>query len=182
MDTIGFFGLEGSYSYFAARQYFVERGEYFGKPSLRDIFEGVANRDVQYGVIPFKNAVAGVVVGVQDLLSTYPVRIVGEVDMPIPHSLLGLPGAKLENIRRVHGHHQSFLQCSMFFASHPEIEQVLSVDNASAAKFVVESKDMTSAVTASEEAAKIFGLDVLATGLANSPDNMTTFIVIELNK
>lgn len=72
------------------------------RDALGAISEGMAD----FAVLPIENSTAGFVSEIYDLLMKYDDYIVGEQTIRIEHKLLGCPGAKLEDIRRVYSHEQ----------------------------------------------------------------------------
>lgn len=183
MNKVGYFGIQGSYSYVAAQNYFKREGEYISYPTFKDIFDGVLAKTMDYGVVPYKNSIAGDVAGVQALLESSTVNQVDEVTLAIEHCLLGISsdfkGASLLNsIHKVYAHPQALAQCSNFFEDHPWMEQLEFQDNASAAQFVSQLRRNDCAAIASEEAGRLYGLDIIARQISNTFDNTTTFIII----
>src|SRR3990172_7527086 len=68
------------------------------------------------------------------------VRLVGEVVVRVDHALLGVPGARLEDIRRARSHWQALAQCEEFLASM-RIEPVPVHDTAGAARMIAERSE-----------------------------------------
>jgi len=183
MAKIGYFGIEGSYSYFAAREYFKDEGDFVSYPSFKDIFDAVLSGTVNYGVVPFKNNSAGAVEGVHDLLNAMPVKAIGEIVLPIEHCLLGVGNEtfsadRISMVKKVYAHPQALAQCSEFLGRYEKMTLVSYQDNASAAKFVSESGFEDWAAIASEKTGLMYGLDVLARNISNLASNGTTFVVI----
>jgi len=107
-------GIEGAYSQIAALTYFGKKAHYNHVVRFSDAMRAVEERKAEYGVIPIENSSAGAVVDTYDLLFTHNVTIVGEVYIPIHHALLGVKGARLEDIDVVYSHPQGLMQCSKF--------------------------------------------------------------------
>ena len=184
MTKVGYFGIEGSYSYFAALKYFNREGEFISYPRFEDVFDAVVFGEVEYGVIPVHNTIAGPVAGVQELLGTLSVRKAGEIVLPIEHCLLGVGSEsgneeRLKKFEKVYAHPQALAQCSVFLDGLGGVERVSYQDNASAARFVSESGCEEWGAIASEETGKMYGLEVLARYISNLKKNDTTFIIIQ---
>jgi prephenate dehydratase len=92
-------------------------------------------------------------------------------------NLLGVPGAKLEDVTEAHGHVVILPQCAGFLKAH-NIKGRVSSDNARAAREVAEAGDTYRAALASELAASIYGLDVLARHIEDHANNTTRFLVM----
>lgn len=184
---IGFFGIEGSYTYFAAKRYFAqEEIELVACKTFAQVFQAVTERKCDYGVIPIENSLAGSVVENFDNLLRYEVNIVGETYLRIEHCLLGKEGvgsqgsdSQMFGIKRVFGHPQALAQCGGLFERFANIEAVPWGDNASAVKYVAElNGDNSVAAIGSRDLGEMYGLKVLAEGIADSDMNMTRFLVI----
>jgi prephenate dehydratase len=200
--NIAFFGLEGSYTFFATQKYFVdEETDLVSCVRFEEVFKRVEDGDVAYGVVPVENSLAGSVVENLDNLLKYDVEVVGEVYLKIEHCLLGRssgsvnPGSvnPLSVIRKVFGHPQALAQCGGFFEINKDIEKVAWGDNASAVKYVAErqvgggqfsviSEEHDMAAIGSRETGEMYGLSVLAEGIADSELNVTRFLVIARKK
>jgi prephenate dehydratase len=92
-------------------------------------------------------------------------------------NLLGVKGANLADVKEAHGHVVILPQCAGFLKAHG-IRGKVSSDNARAAREVAEGGDRTKAALASELAAEIYGLDVLARHIEDQANNTTRFLVM----
>lgn len=177
---VAFQGIEGSYSHLAAQQYFSRKGvrvSYVGRPQFKDVAETVEKGSAELAVLPIENTTSGGINDVYDLLLHTQLTIVGEVKFKVEHCLLGLPDAKLSEIHTIYCHPQTVLQCSDFLAGlgHCKIEYF--TDTALSGRKIHEDGDLSQAAIASEQAARIFGLDVIERGIANQSENYTRFLV-----
>jgi prephenate dehydratase len=179
---VGYFGIKGSYSYFAALEYFGGDCEAVPAKKFSEVFDLVKKGEVEYGVVPIENSLAGSVHDTYDLLNLYDVHITGEVYEKIDHCLLGFrPNNNtdpLHSVHKVHAHPQALAQCSQFFEKNSWLEKVPYGDNASAAAYVSERGNITLAAIASKEAGTLYGLQVLKENIADSDFNITRFVVI----
>ena len=146
--------------------------------TVRLAFSRVTSGEADFGVVPLENSQAGSVNETYDLLwhSTL-VRLVGEVVVPVDHALLGLPGARLEDIKRVYSHPQALAQAEEFLSSL-RVEVVPVHDTAGAARMVAEAGRTDQAAVASVRAGSLQGLAVLAERIQTYPDNFTKFAAI----
>ena len=178
---IGFQGTEGAYGHQAARQHFgVSRRPVTFKPyvSFRETLEAVQEGAVDRAVLPIENSTAGSVHEVYDLLFRMNLSVVGEEVIKIEHCLLGVSGATLQEIARVHSHPQALAQCSEFLAEHKGMESVPAVNTALAAARIAELGSPFDAAIASEDAGTRFGLVVLKRDIANQALNLTRFVIV----
>ena len=103
-------------------------------------------------------------------------QICAEAYLIISHDLLSLSG-RLERIRTVFSHPQTFAQCRRWLNRHlPEAELVECSSNAQAAKMALASDE--SAAIAGREAGRIYGLQVVAARIQDVIRNTTRFLVI----
>ena len=174
---VAYQGEPGAYSEDAVLQVFPE-AEPMPCETVRLVFSRVTSAEAAFGVVPLENSQAGSVNQTYDLLlHTSLVSIVGEVVVPVDHALLGLPGARLEDIKRVYSHPQALAQSEEFLASL-RVEVVPVHDTAGAARMVAEAGRSEDAAVASVEAGTRRGLSVLAERIQTYPDNFTKFAVI----
>ena len=178
---VAFQGIEGSYSQLAARKYFAVRSdgmEFVGTDTFAEALAMAESGEVGYAFLPVENTTAGSINQTYDLLRQTALAIVGEEVLHVRHRLLGLAGAKEEDLGRVLSHPQALAQCSRFLGSLENVELVAFVDTAAAAKEVSASGDPRQAAIASAEAGEIYGLTVLRDAIADQEENWTRFVVI----
>lgn len=177
-STVVFQGVEGAYSHAAMRAYFGEEIRSYHVKTWRDAMEDVAGGKADYGVLPIENSTAGIVADIYDLLTEYPLYIVGEQVIRVDHVLLGLPGASLEEIDTVYSHPQGLAQCGKYLESHRSWKTVEVENTAEAARQVKEEQIPSHGAIASREAGKVFGLSVLAENICHNGANATRFIIV----
>lgn len=162
-------------------QYFGEQVQSFHVDTFREAMSAIDEGSADFAVLPIENSTAGIVSEIYDLLVEFENYIVGEQIIEIHHCLLGVPGAKLEDIRTVYSHPQSLMQSGRFLSEH-DWRQISMQNNAFAAKKVAEEQDKSQAAIASESAAKVYGLEVLQYGINQEEDNSTRFIIVTNQK
>lgn len=174
-------GVEGAYSHAAALQYFGENASIYHVAHFEDAMKEVQLGNADYAVMPIENSSAGAVIDMYDLLTRYDNYIVAETFLPVEHALLGVPGAKLSDIKTVFSHPQALMQCSQFLNDNG-FKQISVENTAVAAKRVVEEGDKTQAAVASEIAGKLYGLELLKSAIQNNQGNTTRFIILANRK
>ena len=177
-----FQGAEGAYSQMAMMQYFGESVNAFHVDTFREAMCSIEEGRADFAVLPIENSTAGIVSEIYDLLVEFENYIVGEQIIRIEHCLLGVPGAKQEQIRTVYSHPQSLMQSARYLNAHDNWRQISMQNNAFAARRVIEDGDMSQAAIASEQAAKIYGLDILERGVNQADNNSTRFIIVTNQK
>ena len=175
-------GAEGAYSEEATVRFFGKDVNSFHVDSFRDAFGALEDGSADYAVLPIENSTAGIVSEVYDLLTEYENYIVGEQIIDIKHCLLGVPGAKLEDITTVYSHPQSLMQSARFLSEHADIKQISMKNNAFAARKVAEDKDKTQAAIASRRAGEVYGLEIIQEAINQAESNSTRFIVVTNQK
>lgn len=176
------FGEHGAFTEQAMEEIFGKKITAFNKQSFREVMETVANGDALFGVLPIENSTTGAVSGINELLMEYDVTIIAEHFIKVEQALLGLPGAKMENLHTVYSHAQGLMQCSKFLESQKGIATKTYASTAGAAKKVKDEGDATQAAIASKRAAQTFGLHVLCENINNEDNNYTRFIVVTNQK
>ena len=145
--------------------------------SFRAVFDAVAAGDAAAGIVPIENVIHGTVRENYDLLLEYDLAIRGEVVVPVRLALAALPGQSIDDIDRVYSHIQALGQAEAFLRARPW--QLLSTYNtAGAGKAIADAGERRAAAVLSPRAAALFGLEVLADGIGDLPDNRTRFLVL----
>ena len=181
-SRIVFQGTEGAYSQAAMESYFGKDINSFHVQTFRDAMEAIEEGAADFAVLPIENSSAGAVSEVYDLLVEFENYIVGEVVLPIRHTLAGLPGTKLHEIERVYSHPQALMQSARFLDTHRDWQQVSVANTAVAAKKVLEDKDLKKAAICSAYAAEYYGLEVLVDAINHNENNSTRFIIVTNQK
>ena len=170
-------GEAGAYSHLACREHFPDH-EPVACISFAQAFDRVRSGEADRAMIPVENTVAGRVSDIYHLLPGGGLFITGERYQPIHHQLLGVPGASLDAVSVARSHPMALGQVRESL-SRLGIAAVADVDTAAAARKVAERADPTVAAVASQTAAEVYGLDVLAANIQDSGSNTTRFIVLE---
>jgi prephenate dehydratase len=174
---IAYQGEPGAFSEAAARKVDGE-AQLVPCRSFEEVFDSVDAGPALYGVVPIENSIGGSIHRNYDLLLTHELTIVGEVELPVVHHLLALPGATLESLKRVYSHPQGLAQCERFLHTLKGVEVIATYDTAGSAKMVADSGQTDAAAIASARAGDVFGLKPLASGIQDFSDNITRFLVI----
>jgi prephenate dehydratase len=173
---VGFQGEPGAYSEYAVQLMFPG-AEMVPCRTLRTVFGELAAGGLDHGVAPIENSLAGSVLETYDLLADRGAYIVGEAVVAVEHSLMALPGVRIGDLRRVRSHPQALAQCDAFLEPF-DVELVPDYDTAGAAKRIMEEGLSDEAAIASERAADVYGLEILARGIQTSAWNQTRFVAV----
>ncbi len=174
---VAFQGEPGAYSEAAALKHFGPETMTVPYESFELVFAVVESREVDDGLIPIENSVAGSIHRNYDLLLQHSLAIVGEHHLRVQHCLIALPGVALSHIRKVISHPQALAQCGHYLrALNAQTEVVY--DTAGSVKMVKEQGDESVAAIASRRAAEVYTMNILAEGIEDDPANFTRFLAI----
>ena len=132
---IAYQGEPGAFSEAAARRIDAE-AQLVPCRSFEEVFESVDAGPSAYGVLPIENSIGGSIHRNYDLLLAHELPIFAEVELPVVHHLLALPGATLGGLRRVYSHPQGLAQCERFLRTLTGVEIIATYDTAGSAKMV----------------------------------------------
>lgn len=172
---IAYSGVEGAFAYIASRHIFPD-GTLNSFPSFEDAYASVVSGDCDAAVLPIENSAAGEVGQVLDLMFSGSLHVNGVYELAVAQGLLGVPGASLEGVKTVISHPQALAQCRAYIRAHG-FEAKSVANTAVAAQQVAELADPSVAAIASDEAAGLYGLDVLDHDINEDRSNTTRFAV-----
>lgn len=176
---VGFQGEPGAFSEEAAIALFGPVRTR-GYESFDALVGAVDARQVDSGLLPCENSIHGPVARAYDLLYAHPhVRIVDETVHRIVQALVGPPGARLEDVRRVESHPVAIEQCRRYLNGMPGVEVVAVADTAGAVRSVVGAADPARAAIGPAASAERYGGVILAGAIQDEAENYTRFFVIQ---
>ncbi len=177
-------GLQGSYHDIAARNFFGKKYQPVHRLTFNEVFVDVSNGHTDFALIAIENSLYGSVNQVYDsLLEHENLWICGEIYLRVRHCLIGLKGAKMEQLKEVHSHPIALSQCEVFLDEElPFVERFANHDTAGSVANIKQWKDPSKAAVASREAADRFGLSVLREEIETHHQNYTRFIVLAQEK
>jgi prephenate dehydratase len=174
---IAYQGEPGAFSEAAARQVNAD-AELVACRGFEDVFDAVNAGPANYGVLPIENTIGGSIHRNFDLLLENHLPIIGEIELPVVHNLLALPGVTMDRVRRIYSHPQALAQCDRFLRTLTGVEVIATYDTAGSAKLIAEQKMEDAAAIASARAAEVFGLNALHSAIQDYEHNVTRFLVI----
>jgi prephenate dehydratase len=144
------------------------------------VLTAVERGDVDLGLVPIENSIEGTVTVTLDTLAFDTELLVQrEVDLPISLHLCAKPGTGLDAIRTVVSHPNPFGQCRTWLMRKlPNADLEAANSTADAARLVVESDRDDLASIGTAYAARLYGLDVLASEIEDHPENETRFVLV----
>jgi prephenate dehydratase len=178
--SVAFLGPRGTNSEEAALQFGGEDAELKEFANFAAILSAVETGLAEYGVIPVENSIEGPVSTALDLLiHETTLMMFAEVVVPIRHMLVGVEGARLEDIRTVLSHPQALAQSGKFLGRFlPRAESVAWMSTGGAVREVVQGGDPSRAAIGPARAHDLYGGTILARDFQDSRSNMTRFLVM----
>ncbi len=175
---VAYLGPPATYTQQAAIQQFGQMADFHAASTIAEIFENVESGATEFGVVPVENSNEGIVSHTLDLFVESALTICAEVHVAVHHDLLSRSGEPRQ-VRAVHSHPQALAQCRRWLELNlPNVPQYSTHSTALAAELA--SNDDTLAAIASPVAAQLYGLRVVRSGIEDSPNNTTRFLVIGL--
>ncbi len=173
---IAFQGEPGAYSHQACVE---TRPDFEPMPcaTFEDVIEAVNSGAAELAMLPVENTTYGRVADIHRLLPHSGLHIIDEAFVRVHINVLGVPGATVEDIEAAHSHLVLLPQCAGWLRAN-NVRGRVSPDNARAARDVAEAGDKTQAALASELAADVYGLDILARHIEDEDHNTTRFLVM----
>jgi prephenate dehydratase len=175
--TVAYPGEEGAYAAEAGAQLYPD-ADLVAVRSFAEVMRAVTRGEAACGVLPIENSLAGAVPETYDLLAHAPLSIVDEAVLPVPHVLVGLTGANIDALTRVHSHPMALTQCRRFLSSLPDTLPEVAPSTAGAARRVAEANDPRQAAISSRRAAERHGLSVLLNDVSDHAQNYTRFVAV----
>tara|TARA_B100000401_G_C52778662_1_gene707089 strand:- start:535 stop:1377 length:843 start_codon:yes stop_codon:yes gene_type:complete len=177
IKSFSFQGVNGAYSEQAGKNLHPEANS-IACSTFEDMFEQVRNGNADAAMVPIENSLAGRVADTQRLIPDSNLKITSEYFLEINHNLLGIKGAKISDIKRVHSHEQGIAQCRNKIINLNK-EMIVEADTAGSAKMISELNNIEDAAIASELAAQIYKLEILEKNFQDTKNNVTRFLVMQ---
>ena len=178
MVKIYFQGTYGAYSHLAALS-IDPKAEIVPCKTFDECFLKESKDSSSKIIIPESNRITGNI-GIEYLIFEYRLNIYAEYFQKIEHNLLGIPGAKISDLKDVYSHGQALSQCSNFIKSNNLTEHVRA-DTAGSAEMISKNKDKSKSAIASSLSAKTYGLEIIRNNIENEKGNLTRFLIMGKN-
>jgi len=173
---IAFQGEPGAFSNQAVAAVFPE-DEPLSCLTFEDTIGAAQSGTADLAMVPIENSLYGRIADIHHLLPQSGLYIIAEHYQPIRMNLLGVPGARLEDIKTVQSLNVALGQCRRFIKQR-RFKTISSVDTAGSAREVAERGDKSVAAIASRLAGDIYGLEVIAENIEDAAHNTTRFLVM----
>jgi len=174
---VAFQGERGAYSESAVYKFFGTETEVKPCREFREVFESVSKQETPFGVVPVENSLEGSITQNYDLFLKYDLKVCGEVVVKIEHCLIANPTTSLEAVKAVYSHPQALAQCRTYLEQLGR-ELIPTYDTAGSVKMLKEKGLKDAAAVASERAAELYDMKILARDIADNKENYTRFFVL----
>ncbi|XP_060169733.1 arogenate dehydratase 3-like [Lycium barbarum] len=175
---VAYQGVPGAYSEAAAGKAYP-KCDAIPCDQFEVAFQAVELWIADRAVLPVENSLGGSIHRNYDLLLRHRLHIVGEVQLPVNHCLLALPGVRKEYLNRVISHPQALAQCELTLTKLGlNVTREAVDDTAGAAEFIAANNLRDTAAIASARAADLYGLQILSEGIQDDSSNVTRFVML----
>ncbi len=172
-------GETGCFHEVAARQYFNYDDIEIVPCSNFDLtLNTMKAGDADFAVMAIENARSGSILYNYTIIRESGMKILGEHNLRIKQNLMALHGQKITDIKEIRSHPIAIAQCMTFLNQFPGITLIESDDTAGSARTISENRLMGIAAIAPSNAAEIYELDILASGIETYKQNYTRFLVV----
>lgn len=178
MLKIAIQGYEGCFHHIAANEYFGRDIDIMPQDTFRGVAAAVKRGDADMGMMAIENSIAGSIIANYSILQDANLQVAGEIYLPIKQNLMVLPDVGLDDIREVESHPMALLQCIDYLDVRPW-KLIESEDTALSARHIAEKGLRHTAAVASELAAEMFGLKIIAPEINTIKSNYTRFMVLK---
>ena len=176
-------GVKGCFHEQAARQFYQDHGhivpEIVECATFNGLYRSMDLGEADAAVMAIENTVSGGLLPNFELLRKYDRKIRGEVFLRIQQNLMALPGQTIEDIKEVRTHYMAINQTREFFKNYPWIRLVESEDTAKSAAEVAQLGLKGVGAVASELAAQLYGLEILAESIETYKQSFTRFLIFD---
>ena len=172
-------GKLGSFHHIVAQRYFGDRLSLVACNTFDSSVGAVMEDYADLAVMAIENSIAGSIIPNYALIDQNDLKIIGEYGLSIHHNFMALPDQKIEDIKEVHSHPMALLQCKKFFQNYPNIVMIESEDTAEEAFRISKDQIMGVGAIASNEAANIYNLYIIASSIQTIKNNITRFVIVQ---
>ena len=176
-------GVKGCFHEQAARLFYKDLTdiEIIECDNFEDLYLAMDSGKADAAIMAIENTVSGGLLPNFELLRKYQREIKGEIFLRIKQNLMALPGQDISDIKEVRTHYMAINQTREFFREHPQIRLVESEDTAKSAAQVAREGLKGVGSVASELAAELYGLDIIAESIETFKQNFTRFLILDEN-
>ncbi|MEA2015899.1 MAG: prephenate dehydratase [Actinomycetota bacterium] len=147
--------------------------------SVVEVIKSVDRGNADGGLVPIENSIEGSVNITQDILAfESEAKIVGEIVIPVRHSLIGKGKKKLNNIKKIISHPHATAQCRKFLSANLKGAEIVAANSTAEAVRILKRENDDVAAIGTKTAAKIYNLEIIEKDIEDNKDNKTRFVFI----
>jgi prephenate dehydratase len=176
LTSVAYPGGAAAHSAAAAERLFPGEADLVPLPTFTAVVRAASEGEVGFGVLPIESSLIGPIAETHDLLWESALSIVGETAIPIRHHLLARGPLTLDRVSIIRSHPAALEQCRRFVASFPWARVIAAATTAEAAADVAASAVEGEVALASERAARLHGLELIARDVGDHPEAYTRFV------
>lgn len=178
---IAYLGPPGTFSEEALDRFVgdISQIEKIPFPTVTEVIKSVDKGEADEGLVPIENSIEGSVNITLDILTfESEAKMIGEVTIPVKHSLIGKKKIKLDKIRRIISHPHATAQCRKFLNANLKKVEVIAANSTAEAVKILKKEDDDIAAIGTKTAAKIYDLEIIESDIEDNKDNKTRFVFI----
>lgn len=179
ITSVAIQGVKGSNHYIVSHQYFNDTVSVIECLTFDEVVNNLITEKCDAAIMAIENSIAGSIIPNYALIDSQNLHIVGERYLDIQHHLMALPGQSIEDIKEVYSHPMALLQCKAFFKDYPHIKLVEDKDTAEVAQRIHKYQLKNIGAIATEMAATIFQVEILAKSIQTIKHNETRFVIVK---
>jgi prephenate dehydratase len=175
---LGYLGPQGTFSHEALLSTAPAGADAVALPTIHDVTVAVSAGDVERGIVPIENSLAGSVTATLDALTQdgSVLSIVGETVLAIEQCLIARPGVGRGEVQAVVSHPQALQQCAEYLRRELPRAELHAVGSTAEAAVIVMARDEPWAAIGPRRAAEIAGAAVLDAPIQDDAGNETRFV------
>jgi len=178
---IAYLGPPGTFTEEALDK-FVKDFSHIEKVSFATIVEVIKSVDrgeTDEGLVPLENSIEGLVNITQDILTfESEVKIIGEIIIPVKHSLIGKKKIRFDKIKKVISHPHATAQCRNFLSTNLKGAEIIAANSTAEAVKILKKEDDDIVAIGTKIAAKIYNLEIIESDIEDNKDNKTRFVFL----
>jgi chorismate mutase/prephenate dehydratase len=173
---VAYLGPRATFTHMAGMQQFGLAAQFVPVESIKDVFNEVERGRADYGVVPIENSTAGAVNYTLDMFIDSDLKIAAEILLEVSQNLMNKSGGT-GDIKKIYTIPPAAAQCRQWLEKNlPGVPVLDAPSTARAAEMAVD--DPAVGAIASEMAAVLYGLQIVAKKIEDSTTNITRFLVI----
>ena len=179
IKTVAIQGIKGSFHHIVSQQYFDNSITIEECMSFDKVVDCVLTKKCDAAVMAIENSIAGSILPNYALIDNHHLHIIGEHYIDVQHNLMALPNQSMNDIQEVYSHPMALLQCKEFFKKYPNIKLIEDKDTAEVAERIHLKQLKGVAAIASDLAAELFQLEIIAKSIQTIKHNETRFVIVK---